>query len=106
MIFDRVGSADQDAINNYVGTGANRDILDVSALLDSVFTTGQNVNNFIRVTDVGSDALVQVDLTGSGTFSASGNIATLSNTVTPANVNTGATISVFFENAEQQVVVV
>ena len=37
MIFEEVGAANQDTINAYLGTGADRDIIDLSGLLDATF---------------------------------------------------------------------
>ena len=43
MIFEEVGAANQDTINAYAGTGADRDILDLSGLLDATFSGGSCV---------------------------------------------------------------
>ena len=77
MIFEEVGAANQDTINRYAGTGADRDILDLSGLLDAKFTNGNNITSFVRITDTGADARVRVDATGTGNFTDAGNVATL-----------------------------
>ena len=41
MIFEEVGAANQDTINAYAGTGADRDIIDLSGLLDATFNEWQ-----------------------------------------------------------------
>ena len=98
MIFEEIGAANQDTINGYAGTGADRDIVDVSALLDANFNNALNVANFVRVTDTGADAIVQVDATGTANFTSAGNVATLVGYGTVGNI-----VSVYFEGAEHQV---
>ena len=66
MIFEEVGVANQDTINLYLGTGADRDILDLSGLLDATFSNGNNIANFVQITDTGADARVRIDATGTG----------------------------------------
>ena len=61
MIFEEVGAANQDTINGYAGTGADRDILDLSGLLDATFSNVNNIANFVQITDTGADALVRVE---------------------------------------------
>ena len=80
MLFGagEVGVDNQDTIDNYVGTGANRDLIDVSALLDATFSDGNNIANFVQITDTGADAQVSIDATGTGNFTNAGNVATLS----------------------------
>jgi Ca2+-binding RTX toxin-like protein len=103
MIFEEVGAGNQDSINGYVGTGANRDVIDISALLDANFTNAQNISDFVRVDGNGAvtDAVVQVDATGTGNFSANGNVASLTSYGTLGN-----TVTLYFEGAEHQVQVV
>ena len=99
MIFEEVGAANQDTINAYVGTGADRDILDLSGLLDATFNE-VNINNFVRVdgSGVGTNSIVQIDVTGTANFTAAGNVATLVNYGTIGNI-----VTLFFDNAEHQV---
>ena len=98
MIFEEVGAANQDIINSYAGTGADRDILDLSGLLDATFNDGNNIANFVQITDTGADARVRVDPTGTGNFTDAGNVATLSGYGTINNI-----VTLFFEGAEHQV---
>ena len=99
MIFEEVGAANQDTINTYVGTGADRDILDLSGLLDATFNGG-NISNFVRVDGhgAGTNSIVQIDVTGTANFTAAGNVATLSSYGT-----IGSIVTLFFEGAEHQV---
>ena len=55
MIFEEVGAANQDTINAYAGTGADRDILDLSGLLDANFSVGNIIANFVQITDTGTN---------------------------------------------------
>jgi T1SS-143 domain-containing protein len=98
MRYNETGTANQDAIGGYTGTGVNHDILDVSSLLDAAFDPSLNVNNFVQISISGADALVRVDTTGSGSFSNTGNVATLTGYGT-----LGSIVSVYFEGAEHQV---
>ena len=91
-------ATNQDTINNYIGEGADRDIIDLSALLDAAFDPGDDINDFIKVTDTGADALIQIDPTGTGTFGAANNVATLSSYGTIGNI-----VSVYLDGAEHQV---
>ena len=99
MIFEEVGAANQDTINAYAGTGADRDILDLSGLLDATFNGG-NINNFVRVdgNGAGTNSIVQIDVTGTANFTAAGNVATLSSYGT-----IGSIVTLFFEGAEHQI---
>jgi len=98
MVFNETGLSNQDIINNYIGSGADRDTLDVSSLLDATFNNALNVNNFVHISVSGANALVQVDATGAGNFTTAGNVATITNYGTIGNV-----VSVYFEGAEHQV---
>ena len=99
MIFEEFGAANQDTINGYSGTGADPDILDLSGLLDANFDGGQ-CHNFVRVDGdgAGTNSIVQIDVTGTGNFTAAGNVATLVNYGT-----IGAMVTLYFEGAEHQV---
>jgi Ca2+-binding RTX toxin-like protein len=98
IIFNEAGTANQDIINNYVGVGSDRDILDLSALLDANFDNGENVADFVKITNAGSDALIQVDTNGTATFTDAGNIATLAGYGTVNSI-----VTLYFEGAEHQV---
>ena len=78
MIFEEVGAANQDTINGYAGTGADRDILDLSGLLDATFNEGNNIANFVQITDNGRGCTRSCrSTTGTGNFTDAGNVATL-----------------------------
>jgi Ca2+-binding RTX toxin-like protein len=98
MRFTATGTVTQDTVLGYQGTGADRDILDVSSLLDAAFDSSLNINNFVRVSVSGADALVQVDTTGSGNFTSAGNVATLSGYGSVNNI-----VSLYLDGIEQQV---
>lgn len=98
LFYREVGTANQDTINNYNGTGASKDVIDLSALLDAAFGPSSNIDNFIKVTDTGANAVVQIDTTGTGNFTTAGNVATLTGYGTVGN-----SVSVYLEGAEHQV---
>ena len=98
MIFEEVGAANQDIINAYAGTGANADILDLSGLLDAAFSDGDNIADFVQITDTGADARVRIDATGTGNFTDAGNVATLSGYGTIGNI-----VTLYLEGAQHQV---
>jgi T1SS-143 domain-containing protein len=98
FFYGETGTANQDTINNYNGTGASKDVIDLSALLDATFGPSSNIDNFIKVTDTGANALVQIDATGTGNFTSAGNVATLTGYGTVGNI-----VSVYLEGAEHQV---
>ena len=52
-------------------------------------------------TERGTNSIVQIDVTGTGNFTAAGNVATLSNYGT-----IGSIVTLFFEGAEHQVAVI
>ena len=99
MVFGvgEIGLANQDTIDNYVGTGANRDLIDLSALLDATFSNGDNIADFVQITDTFAGARVRIDATGTGNFTDAGNVATLS------GVTIGSIVTLYFEGAEHQV---
>ena len=102
MLFGagEVGLANQDIINTYAGTGADRDIIDLSGLLDATFNGG-TISSFVRVDGDGTNSIVQIDVTGTTNFTAAGNVATLSNYGTINSI-----VTLYFEGAEHQVPVV
>ena len=79
MLFGvgEIGLANQDTINNYIGMGAGRDLIDLSALLDATFSNGNNIANFVQLTDTLAGSLVQIDANGTANFTDVGNVATL-----------------------------
>jgi len=99
--YEERGTANQDVINNYNGVGSSKDVIDLSALLDAAFGPSSNVSDFVKVTDTGANALIQVDVTGSGNFTSAGNIATLTGYGTVGN-----TVSIYLEGLERQIQVV
>ena len=99
MVINMTGAANQDTINGYVGTGADRDVIDLSALLDATFNGG-NINNYVKVdgNGAGTNSIVQIDPTGAANFAPAGNVATLSSYGT-----IGSIVTLYFEGAEHQV---
>jgi len=98
FFYSETGTTNQDTINNYNGTGTSKDVIDLSALLDATFGPSSNIDNFIKVTDTGANAVVQIDATGTGNFTSAGNVATLTGYGTVGNI-----VSVYLEGAEHQV---
>ena len=98
FFYGETGTTNQDTVNNYNGTGASKDVIDLSALLDATFGPSSNIDNFIKVTDTGANAVVQIDATGTGNFTSAGNVATLTGYGTVGNI-----VSVYLEGAEHQV---
>ena len=98
IVYNEFGLSNQDTIKNYVGTGADGDIIDLSALLNAVFDPGEDITDFVKVTDTGDNALIQIDAAGSSNFDATGNIATLVGYGTFGNI-----VSVYLDGAELQV---
>ena len=97
MIFEEVGAANQDTINGYVGTGANADILDLSALLDANFGGGSVVSNFVRLEGAGANLNVQVDTDGLANGVNFATVATLTSYNSIGNI-----VTTYFEGAEHQ----
>ena len=98
MIFEEVGAANQDTINPYAGTGADRDILDLSGLLDANFVVGSVESNFVRLQDAGGGNLnVQVDTDGLANGVNFATVATLTSYNTIGNI-----VTTYFEGAEHQ----
>ncbi|WP_322517587.1 tandem-95 repeat protein [Rhodopseudomonas palustris] len=61
--FSETGSGNLDAILDY--SSAEGDTLDLSALLDAAYGSGNNVDaNFVRLVNEGNDVKVQVDVNG------------------------------------------
>ena len=97
MIFEQVGAANQDTINSYAGTGADRDILDLSGLLDANFGGGSVVSNFVRLEGAGANLNVQVDTDGAANGVDFATVATL----TSYEIRSGTSLP-RFEGAERQ----
>jgi hypothetical protein len=76
--FSEAGAANVDRIFDYSGSGSG-DMIDVSALLDPTFTTGDAESDFIRLWNAGSDVKVQVDVDGAGSGSTWTDVAVLDN---------------------------
>ena len=101
MIFEEVGAANQDTINAYAGTGADRDIIDLSGLLDANFGVGSVESNFVRLQDAGGGNLnVQVDTDGLANGVNFATVATLTSYNTIGNI-----VTTYFEGAEHQLTV-
>ncbi|MEH2513019.1 T1SS-143 domain-containing protein [Nitrobacteraceae bacterium AZCC 1564] len=64
--IDAVGTSHQDTIVDYDFTQGDK--LDLSALLDSAFDPGDNINSFVKVQVSGDDLLVRVNASGNGNF--------------------------------------
>lgn len=65
-----------DVVNDF-STGDN-DVLDISDILDGHYTYGvDTLTDFVEITDSGSDSIVKIDVTGTGTFGAGTQVATL-----------------------------
>jgi T1SS-143 domain-containing protein len=76
--FSEAGAANVDRIFDYSGSGSG-DMIDVSALLDPNFTTGDAEADFIRLWNAGSDVKVQVDVDGAGSGATWTDVAVLDN---------------------------
>ena len=100
MIFEEVGAANQDTINVYAGTGADRDILDLSGLLDANFGGGSVVSNFVRLARCRRNLNVQVDTDGLANGDNFATVATLTSYNTIGNI-----VTTYFEGAEHQLTV-
>ena len=100
MIFEEVGAANQDTINAYLGTGADRDILDLSGLLDANFGGGSVESNFVRLQGAGANLNVQVDTDGLANGVNFATVATLTSYNTIGNI-----VTTYFEGAEHQLTV-
>ena len=100
MIFEEVGAANQDTINVYAGTGADRDILDLSGLLDANFVSGSVESNFVRLEGAGANLNVQVDTDGLANGVNFATVATLTSYNTVGNI-----VTTYFEGAEHQLTV-
>ena len=74
--FSEMGSSNRDTILDY--SFADNDMIDVSALLDAVFDGPSNVANFARLTAVGQDLVLQVDVNGPTEGAAWSDVAYLS----------------------------
>jgi Ca2+-binding RTX toxin-like protein len=91
------GDANEDMLVDY--GFAEGDTLDLSALLDSVFDVGDNVNNFIQVETVNTNDLVlRVDQTGTGNFGGK-DVFLLAGAAT----NSGDPLRVFFDGTNHVV---
>src|SRR5262249_959995 len=64
FVYAETGAANRDTILDY--SGAEGDSLDLSALLDAAFNSGDTVANFVRASISGANAVVQVNLDGVG----------------------------------------
>jgi Ca2+-binding RTX toxin-like protein len=60
--FSEMGSTNRDTILDY--SFADNDVIDISALLDATFDASSNVADFVRLTAVGTDLVLQVDVNG------------------------------------------
>jgi Ca2+-binding RTX toxin-like protein len=62
--FAQTGSANSDTIVDY--SFVDGDTIDLSALLDAAFVTGQPISDFVRGVQSGSSIILQVDIDGGG----------------------------------------
>jgi VCBS repeat-containing protein len=97
---ESVDSSNRDTVNGYNGTGASKDVFDLSALLDANFGPFSNVSDFVRIVQSGSNILLQVDTNGPSFGASFNTVASITGYNTPGNI-----VSVFFENTEYQLVV-
>jgi hypothetical protein len=93
-------SFNRDTVHGYNGTGASKDVFDLSALLDANFGLFSNVSDFVRLAPSGSSVLLQVDTNGPSFGASFNTVATITDYNTPGNI-----VSVFFEGAEHQLLV-
>ena len=102
MLFGlgEIGAANQDTINSYAGTGADRDILDLSGLLDANFGGGSVVSDFVRLEGAGANLNVQVDTDGLANGVNFATVATLTSYNAIGNI-----VTTYFEGAERQLTV-
>jgi hypothetical protein len=80
---------------------ADGDKLDLSALLNSVFSAGANVDNYVHLATSGNDVHVQVDTAGNGNFGTgmSHDVAVLDFATAPSH---GDIINAVFAGQEHQ----
>lgn len=98
--FAHAGTEHMDTITDY--DFAEGDKVDLSGLLDGIFDANtDNIANFVRITDTGADALVQVDVTGTASFDPAGNVAVLT-----GYGDTSNTVRIVLDNLEHNVNVV
>lgn len=84
--FAHTGAANKDLISDYLfGDG---DKVDLSAILDGAFNSGDNVADFVRVTGSGTTLTIAVDVDGAANGQSWADVVDLSNT------NTGGSDSV------------
>ena len=69
FVFAETGFLSSDSIVDY--SYVDGDTIDLSALLDPVFVTGQPITDFVRGVQFGSNINLQVDMDGAGTTTAS-----------------------------------
>jgi Ca2+-binding RTX toxin-like protein len=73
--FSEMGSTNRDTVLDY--SFADNDMIDISALLDATFDVSSNVADFVRLTAVGTDLVLQVDVNGSTEGAAWSDVAYL-----------------------------
>jgi Ca2+-binding RTX toxin-like protein len=76
FVFAETGVANRDDITDYV---FGQDEIDLSALLDAIVINDGNVGQYVQATSLAGNTLLRVDLTGSGNFAETGDVATLLN---------------------------
>jgi hypothetical protein len=79
--FAELGAAHMDTVADY--SFAEGDHIDLSGLLDGTAVNDGNFANYVHLLESGSDVILQVDLSGTGTFAAANNVATLVGVATP-----------------------
>jgi Ca2+-binding RTX toxin-like protein len=62
FLFSEAGTTNRDTLLDY--SFADNDVIDVSALLDAAFGDSSNVADFARLTVLGEDLVLQVDVNG------------------------------------------
>lgn len=96
--FAEFGAANRDVITDYLATDGDK--VDLSAILDSVFAPGSDVSKFVHLATDGVNTTVQVDTTGTGTFSPAGDVAVLN------GVHGGDTITFIFDGTDHPIDVI
>jgi Ca2+-binding RTX toxin-like protein len=63
FVFSEAGPDNVDTITDFV---ADEDAIDLGALLDAALIDENNIGDYVRIQDNGSDGMLQVDTTGTG----------------------------------------
>ncbi len=93
FMFSDLGPANVDTITDY--NFAEGDEIDLSGLINTTFSAGSNVTDFVRLTASGSDEKVQVDTDGAANGANWSDVAILSG----ANIGSPQSIKLHFGGA-------